>query len=281
MKPRGTLTLSHHVECKRLDYYRFFHIWIKVELIVMCVWIFFLPELSLVSWKAATKQILVWEEPSPLQLELKLKEWCKRGASSKPVSLQGGHLGEVCQPHGKRQELGPTGGEAASCGSGSGPVPAPGKSGRLLGWAAGSGITLHRCVNSSSAQHLCPPPFLPSLLFLAPRQDSQMLAKLWRTARSSPLSLMSDQNNHRWLGIGGRRVCRLFKAQMRHLCNSQNASRSALTTGEEIKTQRGVRANCITEHQRTHHPSFSSSLSLSLWFDSFLLQQVRETSTID
>ncbi|KAK9538441.1 hypothetical protein VZT92_003610 [Zoarces viviparus] len=79
------------------------------------------------------------------------------------------------------------------------PVPAGrGKSGpaaRMSGWqggcAAGSGITLHRCANSSSAP--VPPPHpLPSLP-IARRQGSQMLAKLQRTAHSSTLSLKSDQ----------------------------------------------------------------------------------------
>lgn len=66
----------------------------------------------------------------------------------------------------------------------------------LSGWqggcTVGSGITLHRCADSGTEQHLCP----PRPHHLTQRQDSQMLAKLQRTHTAS-CSLKSDQNNHR------------------------------------------------------------------------------------
>lgn len=79
------------------------------------------------------------------------------------------------KPRGERQEpetnsLPAAGKRERRVGGASRPVPAGrGKSGpaaRMSGWqggcAAGSGITLHRCANSSSARHLCPPPPIPS-----------------------------------------------------------------------------------------------------------------------
>ncbi|CAB1454155.1 unnamed protein product [Pleuronectes platessa] len=54
---------------------------------------------------------------------------------------------------------------------------------RLLGSVLGSGITLHRCANSSSAQHLC----LSHPLLWTHR---------WRRAFSSSLSGKSDRNKH-------------------------------------------------------------------------------------
>lgn len=53
----------------------------------------------------------------PLQLSSRGND-AKSDASTKPASLQGGHLGEVCQPRSKRQEPRPTRRDAASCGSG-------------------------------------------------------------------------------------------------------------------------------------------------------------------
>ena len=113
-------------------------------------------------------------KPSRLQPCKAGGEWCKSDASAKPASLQGGHLGGVCQPRSKRQELRPTRRDAASCGSGREGLAVPAgrcqrrgnQAGCLAAWlsgwqggcAVGLEITLHRCANSSSAQHLCPHP---------------------------------------------------------------------------------------------------------------------------
>lgn len=129
--------------------------------------------------------------------------------------------------------------------------------GRAAAWLAqGSRCT---AVQTRARHNTCvsPSPPLISLPF-AQRQDSQMLAKLQRTAHSSTLPLKSDQNNHRWLWIGGE-LCRLFKPWMRHLAIHKTPPVLPVTTGEEIKTWRGVTANCITKHQHT------SQLSL-FWF---------------
>lgn len=139
-------------------------------------------------------------KPSPLQL-CKLGEWCKSDASAKPASLQGGHLGGVCQPRSKRQEL-----SQRSCqlrewergvGSASRPVPAPGKSGRLLGclaeWLAGwrrgwlGDHVAPLCKLELSTTPVPPPP----LLHPSPTLDGRThrcLQKLQRTVCSSPLS---------------------------------------------------------------------------------------------
>lgn len=156
-------------------------------------------------------------KPSPLQL-CKLGEWCKSDASAKPASLQGGHLGGVCQPRSKRQELRPTRRDPASCGSGREGLAVPAgrcqrrgnQAGCLAAWlsgwqgggAVGSEITLHRCANSSSAQHLCPHPrsSIPPLRSTAGLTDA---CKSSRGQCAAPRSLKSDQNNHRWLRIGG------------------------------------------------------------------------------
>lgn len=145
------------------------------------------------------------------QLRYKVAIW-ERSANPAANVRSSGQLAEILPAAG----VGERGWRCQQAGASAWEIrPAAWLSGWQDGCAVGSGITLHRCANSSSAQHLCPPPSLQSLPF-ARRQDSQMLAKLQRTARSSPLSLKSDQNNHRWLWIGGG-VCWLFKARMRHL----------------------------------------------------------------
>lgn len=63
----------------------------------------------------------------------------------------------------------------------------------LSGWqggcTVGSGITLHRCADSGTEQHLCPPPNSTAGLTDA--------CKAPEDTHSFLLSLKSDQNNHR------------------------------------------------------------------------------------
>lgn len=139
-------------------------------------------------------------KPSPLQL-CKLGEWCKSDASAKPASLQGGHLGGVCQPRSKRQELRPTRRDAASCGSGREGLAVPAgrcqrrgnQAGCLAEWLAGwrrgwlGDHVAPLCKLELSTTPVPPPP----LLHPSPTLDGRThrcLQKLQRTVCSSPLS---------------------------------------------------------------------------------------------
>lgn len=157
-----------------------------------------------------------------------MQKWCKRGASFATRWPSGRGLPTPQQTSGaqansqsscqlrewEREGLAVPAGRCQRRGNQAGCLAA-----WLSGWqggcAVGSGITLHRCANSSSAQHLCPPAPLP-LYQLPPIPPPSLHGRTHRCLQSSPLSLKSDQNNHRWLWIG-RGACRLFTARMRHL----------------------------------------------------------------
>lgn len=125
-------------------------------------------------------------------------------------------------PRSKRQELRPTRRDPASCrecgererawqcqqaAASAGEIRPAALAAWLSGWqggcAVGSGITLHHCANSSSAQHLCPPPphlpYLPSLPLHSLDGRSHRCSQSSREQRTALplLPLKSDQNNHR------------------------------------------------------------------------------------
>lgn len=126
------------------------------------------------------------------QLRYKVAIW--EGSANPAANVRSsGQLAEILPAAG----VGERGWQCQQAGASAGEIrPAAWLSGWQGGGAVGSEITLHRCANSSSAQHLCPHPrsSIPPLRSTAGLTDA---CKSSRGQCAAPRSLKSDQNNHR------------------------------------------------------------------------------------
>lgn len=275
MKPRGTLTLSCHLNVKDRAIMDLFAFKLKSSVgssVCVYVWCVFMDswwwnqilfikvsvsgwELSLVFWKAATQTPKMtnnhWKtmrDAAEFSTPTSHVQYShNKNATAPPVealpfhhsSVVGGMMQKWCKCEASSATRWPSGrglpilqwtmGAQRWCqlwewerwaGGASRPVPAMGKSGLLAAWLSGwqggcvvvSGITLHRCANSSSAQHLCPPPPLyhPSLSLDGRTHRCSQSSRAQRTA---PCSLWSrikiTTGDSGWVGAGVQAFLRL------------------------------------------------------------------------